>query len=401
MTMVTLSDVTKIVTKGTTPTTLGMAFQDGGIPFIRVNNIQNKVLNFTDDVLYIDGQTHEKLSRSIIKPKDVLISIAGSIGRSCVVPDNAPDLNCNQAVCIIRCNIEKILPEYLSYWLGSEIARSQISNSKVTGVIQNLSLTQVKALKIDLPPLAEQCRIASILDKAYELRQKRQQAIKKLDQLLQATFIDMFGDPKTNPYNFDIRKLSEFYINSKNGTKCGPFGSALKRHEYVENGIPVWSMDVITLGGAFIDKPSLWVTSEKFKELESYSVEQGDVIISRAGTVGKMGVVHSQHEKSLISTNLIRVRFGKMLLPEYFVALMTYCKHRLSRLQTGADGAFTHMSTGILDNLEFPYPPIEKQKQFVDFLHMVNNNKEILLKSDKRINELFSAVQNQAFSGTL
>ncbi|WP_372551892.1 restriction endonuclease subunit S [Acinetobacter pittii] len=328
MTMVTLSDVTKIVTKGTTPTTLGMAFQENGIPFIRVNNIHDKLLNFKDDVLYIDEQTHKKLSRSVIKPRDVLISIAGSIGRSCVVPDDAPDLNCNQAVCIIRCDFEKILPEYLSYWLGGEIARSQITNSKVTGVIQNLSLTQVKALNIDLPPLAEQRRITSILDQANELRQKRQQAIEKLDHLLQATFIEMFGDPKINPYKFNIEKLSKFYIDSKNGTKCGPFGSALKRHEYVENGIPVWSMDVITLSGEFIDNPSLWVTNEKFRELESYSVEQGDVIISRAGTVGKMGVVHSQYEKSLISTNLIRLRFGNNLLPEYFVGLMTYCKHR-------------------------------------------------------------------------
>ena len=209
MTMVTLSDVTKIVTKGTTPTTLGMAFQENGIPFIRVNNIHDKLLNFKDDVLYIDEQTHEKLSRSVIKPKDVLISIAGSIGRSCVVPDDAPDLNCNQAVCIIRCDFEKILPEYLSYWLGGEIARSQITNSKVTGVIQNLSLTQVKALKVDLPPLAEQRRIASILDQADELRQKRQQAIEKLDQLLQAAFIDMFGDPVSNPKGWEKVKFED------------------------------------------------------------------------------------------------------------------------------------------------------------------------------------------------
>ena len=291
--------------------------------------------------------------------------------------------------------------KFLKHWLNSLEFRQQITK-EVTGIAQkNFGPSHLKKIKISLPPLTEQRRIASILDQADELRQKRQQAIEKLDQFLQATFIDMFGDPKINPYKFNIEKLSKFYIDSKNGTKCGPFGSALKRHEYVEDGIPVWSMDVITLSGEFIDNPSLWVTNEKFRELESYSVEQGDVIISRAGTVGKMGVVHSQYDKSLISTNLIRLRFGKKLLPEYFVALMTYCKHRLSRLQTGADGAFTHMNTGILDNLEFPYPPIEKQKQFVDFLHMVNNNKQILLESYKRMNDLFVSIQHQAFSGTL
>lgn len=342
-------------------------------------------------------------SKQLVQENDVMISkIVPHIRRASVVCPKGDYRQIASGEWIVF-RSDKIYPDYLKHVLISDTFNKQFmaTVSGVGGSLLRARPAFVAKIKIALPPLAEQRRIASILDQADVLRQKRQQAIEKLDQLLQATFIDMFGDPKINPYNFNIEKLSKFYIDSKNGTKCGPFGSALKRHEYVENGIPVWSMDVITLSGEFIDKPSLWITNEKFKELESYSVKEGDVIISRAGTVGKMGVVHSQYEKSLISTNLIRLRFGNNLLPEFFVVLMTYCKHRLSRLQTGADGAFTHMNTGILDNLEFPYPPIEKQKQFVDFLHKVNINKQILLKSGKRINDLFSSLQNQVFNGTL
>nr|WP_264961159.1 MULTISPECIES: restriction endonuclease subunit S [Enterobacteriaceae] len=200
-----------------------------------------------------------------------------------------------------------------------------------------------------------------------------------------------------NPKGFDIKVLSDFFIDEKNGTKCGPFGSALKKDEYTREGVPVWNMDNITLKGGFIDLPSLWVSEYKYQELESYSVLDGDVIISRAGTVGKMGVVRSSTEKSIISTNLIRVRFGEKLYPEYFVSLMTYCKGRVGNLKTGPDGTFTHMNTGVLSNLEFPYPPLELQKKYIKI------RQSVMLLIDKYhhfgfgIDETFCAINQKAF----
>lgn len=397
MTMVTLSDVTKIVTKGTTPTTLGMAFQDGGIPFIRVNNIQNKVLNFTDDVLYIDGQTHEKLSRSIIKPKDVLISIAGSIGRSCVVPDNAPDLNCNQAVCIIRCNIEKILPEYLSYWLGSEIARSQISNSKVTGVIQNLSLTQVKALKIDLPPLAEQCRIVSILDKAYELRQKRQQAIKKLDQLLQATFIDMFGDPVSNPKGFDIAKLSE----QVDLIQIGPFGTQLHQEDYIENGIPLINPSHIK-NGKIIPNYKLTVSKSKYQELTQYHLRLNDVLLGRRGEMGRCAVVTQNEVGWLCGTGSLFIRPNVTNMNPFFLELLLSSDSIKKYLENVSQGqTMANLNKSIVGAIPLILPSIEIQNKFFVISEKVDKMKSEFKNAKNQANNLFELLQNKAFSGNL
>jgi type I restriction enzyme S subunit len=104
----------------------------------------------------------------------------------------------------------------------------------------------------------------------------------------------------------------------------------------------------------------------------------------------------SSTEKSIISTNLIRVRFGEKLYPEYFVSLMTYCKGRVSNLKTGPDGTFTHMNTGVLSNLEFPYPPLELQKKYIKFV-------SLLCFSDKYhhfgfgIDETFCAINQKAF----
>jgi type I restriction enzyme S subunit len=303
---------------------------------------------------------------------------------------------------VIRASEEHLDSKYLFYMLWSDHFRLY-GRSSMSGAAgqKRVSADFIKGYQIPLPPLKEQKRIAAILDKADNLRLKRQQAIQLADEFLRAVFLDMFGDPVTNPNGFDLRMLGEFYCDKKNGTKCGPFGSALKKGEYVGKGVPVWNMGNITLKGDFIDEPSLWITEQKFRDLEGYSVSQGDVIISRAGTVGKMGVVRSKDTSSIISTNLIRVRFGKRLLPEYFVCLMTYCKGRVGRLKTGPDGAFTHMNTGILDNLEFPYPSIDLQRKYLAIRSGVLSVLNSEGGSSNHLSRLFNSISQKAFSGHL
>ncbi|EKA7349196.1 restriction endonuclease subunit S [Vibrio vulnificus] len=301
---------------------------------------------------------------------------------------------------VVRADLEKLDPTYLFYLLWSDAFRFLGTNAMAGAAGQKRVGTPfLKQLEIPLPPLEEQKRIAAILDKADAIHQKRKQAIDLADEFLRSVFLDMFGDPVTNPKGFPVKVLSQLYIDPKNGTKCGPFGSALKKEEFVDEGIPVWNMDNISLSGNFKDEPKLWVTEEKFNEIDAYSVIDGDVIISRAGTVGKMGVVRTKYSRSLISTNLIRVRFSEDLLPEFFVALMTYCKGRVGRLKTGPDGSFTHMNTGILDKLEFPYPPVELQRKFLKLL--ADTEKYLDKMPPSQLNDLFNSLSQKAFSGQL
>lgn len=144
-----------------------------------------------------------------------------------------------------------------------------------------------------------------------------------------------------------------------------------------------------------------WITPAKFLGLESYAVLDGDVLISRAGTVGKMCVARSGSAQSIISTNLIRVRFGPGLLPIHFVSLMTLCKGRIGRLKVGPDGAFTHMSTGVLDNLAFPYPPIEEQRRFDRIAASIERQKEAHRAHLAELDTLFASLQSRAFRGEL
>lgn len=177
-----LGDLVEVVTKGTTPTTLGSDYVDEGIPFIRAQNLLNRQLKYQNDVLYIDKKTHEIMSRSQLHPGDVLLTIAGTVGRVALVPVGAPPLNCNQAVALIRLR-EKLLPEYVMYWLLTQDAIRQMLDAKVTMTISNLSLTQIKNLEIPVPDIKLQNDFKIFLRKHQTLYEHNLKSLKKINDL--------------------------------------------------------------------------------------------------------------------------------------------------------------------------------------------------------------------------
>lgn len=305
-----------------------------------------------------------------------------------------------QRTYIIESKDESVLDTRYLYWFLFKYIE-KLRELSIGGVIKYIKINNLTEPLIAVPSLEDQKRIVKILDGADMICQKRGESFTLLDSFLKATFLEMFGDPKVNPKKFELIELQKLYINPKNGTKCGPFGSALKKGEYVSEGVPVWNMDNISSSGQMVMPFRMWIAPEKYKSLESYSVLNGDVIISRAGTVGKMCVVNTVNEKSIISTNLIRVRFGNKLLPIYFVSLMNYCKGRVGRLKTGADGTFTHMNTGVLDTIVFPYPPIDKQNEFAVIANKTEKLKQIMKEQLKELETQFQSLLQNAFNGEL
>ncbi|MFZ4266833.1 restriction endonuclease subunit S [Streptomyces arboris] len=147
-----LKSVAALITKGTTPTSVGLRFTDSGVRFLRAQNIAHGTVDFSAGILHIDQESHGILKRSRVLPGDVLVSIAGTIGRSGLVPPDAEEMNCNQAVAIIRL-LDSVDRRYVLAWLNSAGAGRQIAASSVTGTISNLSLGQLGGLRLPLPPL--------------------------------------------------------------------------------------------------------------------------------------------------------------------------------------------------------------------------------------------------------
>jgi type I restriction enzyme S subunit len=303
---------------------------------------------------------------------------------------------------VLRPN-KSVLPEYIYYFIRQQNFRNLAKQNMCGGVgQQRVPEDFIKTYYLPLPALSEQRRIVEILDQADALRRMRAEADAKAERILPALFIKMFGDPATNPMGWDVILVEKLFSKERSGTKCGPFRSALKKHEYVNNGVPVWGIDNIK-PNQFLESGSLFITPTKYEELKSYSVEPGDVIISRAGTVGRMCVAQPQQSPSIISTNLIRLTLDKKhISPEYFTSLLSYFPASVNQLRaSGDDGAYSFMNTTILKSLKIPLPPFELQNEYTLRMSEIRRLNAKQIESQARLNHLFQSFLYQAFSGEL
>ena len=166
-TRVPLGSFLELLTKGTTPTSLGMSFCDEGISFLKAENVNDGKISLASRT-YISPATHSSLSRSVLARGDVLLTIAGTIGRTAVVTPEALPANCNQAVAILRPK-DVVDSIYLSQWLSSTDAREQIRSRQRSNTISNLSLGMISALQFPLLSLDSQAELVAYLRSAGDL----------------------------------------------------------------------------------------------------------------------------------------------------------------------------------------------------------------------------------------
>jgi len=375
-----------------------------GIPSLGGEHLNSSGGFKFEKIRLVTRDFYDSLKRGKIKKRDVLVVKDGATtGKTSFVNDNFPyqEAAVNEHVFILRGKEELLDQKFLFYHMFSPIGQIQIAANFRGAAIGGINTQFVKNYKLVIPPLETQKKIVEILERAEKMKEWRAEADELTDEFLKSVFLEMFGDPAINPKKWNIIKLKTVYSKNKPGTKCGPFGSALKKHEYVDSGIPVWIMDNIR-GNEFVETGCLYVTTEKFKKLESYSVEAGDIIISRAGTVGKMCIVSPSIPDSIISTNLIRLSLDQSKIqPIYFTSLMTYFKGRVGNLKTGQDGSYTFMNTKVLNDLKIPLPPIELQDQSAEIVKQVKTLKIRQKQSKHQIDTLFNALMQKAFKGEL
>ena len=310
------------------------------------------------------------------------------------------DLFTNEAIAALHILDHDVANRDYLYWALGSIDYDRLVDRAAKG--KTLNKAKLKLLQLPLPPLAEQRRTAGILDAADALRAKRREALAQLDTLLQSTFLDMFGDPVTNPLGWRVGRLEGHFSETRAGTCCGPFGSALKKHEYVEDGIPVWGIDNVK-PNQFIQERSLFITPAKFAQLRRYSVESGDILISRAGTVGRMCVAVPTVEQSIIGTNLIRLTLNPgAMLPVYFASLYTFCGERLPGLRaSGDDRSYSFLNTTRLKSLVVPLPPLDLQLRFAAVVESIEQQKTRQRAHLAALDTLFASLQSRAFRGDL
>lgn len=387
--LVQLNELSEVITKGTTPTTLGFDFVSEGIGFLRVQNISGGDVNFEQDTLFIDDKTHLALGRSQIKAGDVLVSIAGTIGRAGVVPENAPPLNCNQAVAIVRTN-DQVHRPYLRHWLESSEAQFQMRGATVTGTISNLSLAQLGNLQIPLPPLDEQRRIAAILDKADAIRRKRQESIRLTEEFLRSTFLEMFGDPVTNPKGWEVRQFSDVGSLDRGASKHRPRNAP----ELLGGPYPLIQTGDVANSDGYIRSYKSTYSEIGLKQSKMWPA--GTLCITIAANIAKTGILTFD---ACFPDSVVGFSPNAQTTTEYVQYWLGFLQKILE--DTAPESAQKNINLEILRNLDIPLPPIDLQRQFSTQLTNVQEMKAKQTAGVVSVDTLFNSLTHRAFRGEL
>ena len=377
-------------------------FRDSGIRVLGIDHVHPNKLTWVKPK-YIPLEKYEELTQYTVSAGDVLVTNMGTVGRTCFVPKTFPRAIISSHLIKVTPDQEKITSSYLSWALNfCPIVVAQIEAKCHGAIMAGFNSSLLKSLKIPLPPLDEQRRIAAILDKTDAVRRKRKDAIALTEDLLRSAFLEMFGDPVTNPKGWESGTILDIVSDKKKGVRCGPFGTQLKVHEIVSEGIPLYGIESVK-GGRFRSKAEKHITIQKAEELKSFDVQSGDVLVTRMGTIGHACVVPSIVGESRFSYHLFRVRpDSSKCLPGFLSATITRSGTFLSQLERLSHGAImSGLKTADLKEVRFLIPPMALQKQY---LKIVSKSEEALERQIEKMSieeNLFNSLLQRAFRGDL
>ncbi|RZG67886.1 restriction endonuclease [Acinetobacter junii] len=344
---------------------------------------------------FLNSETAKRLKCTYLKEGDILVArMPDPLGRACIFPKSEMPCVTVVDVCIIRPNQNKVDNQWLMHTINSPVMRQRI-NEYVTGTTrQRISRGNFSKLKVSVPPLPEQRRIAAILDQADELRQKRQQAIEKLDQLLQATFIEMFGDPVSNPKGWDLRSVGEI-SESKLGKMLDKKkqSSEIDQYKYLRNANVQWFR---------FDLSDVFEMEFNEKDRKNCELKFGDVLVCEGGEPGRAAIWKNDLENCFFQKALHRVRLDMtQILPEYFVWLFWFYSKNGGFDDHITVATIAHLTGVKMKAMQIPIPPLSLQEDFQQKVNEIEVLKTTLENSSKLFESLFSSLQNQVFNGTL
>ncbi len=372
---------------------------EGSVGCMRTKNVQDEL-----DCIDVWGVPKKFVRRDeqLLKEGDILVSSANSwnlVGKCCWIPKLDWPASFGGFVSVLRANPLKVDPRFLYRWFASNPTQSLLrSFGQKTTNISNLNIERCLNLKLVLPPLPEQRRIAAILDQADALRAKRREALAELDQISESTFLEMFGDPVSNPLNWTRAKLVELLSS-------GPQNGLYKPASDYGDGTPILRIDGF-YDGIVTNLGSLKRVRIGDNELQTWRLFEGDIVINRVNSreyLGKSALIPSLAEPTIFESNMMRFSIkDDKALPQYIIQFLQTAYIR-GQIAAAAKDAVNQSSINQQDVKGFivNLPPVELQRKFKSRQEFVNRIKVPYRKSLEAYNSLFSSLQHRAFRGEL
>lgn len=367
--------------------------------YVRVTDFEENSVGL-NSLVYIDNEVHSKISRYVISSEDVYISIAGTIGLVGTIPKEIDGANLteNAAKLVIKDKLQ-LDKNYLVRFLASE-GQKQIHERKKTTSQPKLALFRIEEIEIPLPypddpekSLKEQKRIAAILDKADGIRRKRQQAIQLADDFLRSVFLDMFGDPVTNPKGWEVKNIED---------ACTDIVDCINKTAKTVDFVTPYKMIRTTN----IRNYELDLDNCRFVEKDVYEKwisrlmpEKGDIFFTREAPAGEAAIYNTDEKVFLgqrtmhFRPDLERVNSCYLLYEMMGVGI----KHQMDKMSSGS--TVKHLSVPECKKFKIRVPPLSLQNKFKNVRDKILKLQEVESKSFSI--PVFESLSQKAFKGEL
>lgn len=360
---------------------------------LRTRNVQQEL--DTDDVWGIPDR-FVKRTEQFLETGDILVSSANSwnlVGKCCRIPDLPWRTTFGGFVSAIRPEKSLVDPRYLYRWFSSPRTQMLVrSYGRQTTNISNLDIERCLRMKLPLPPLDEQRRIAEILDKADALRAIRRAALAQLDSLTQSIFLDMFGDPVSNPKDWPIESFASVCDARLGKMLDAKQQTGEHKRPYLRNANVQWFR---------FDLTSMFEMDFDDDDREKFELRPGDLLICEGGEPGRAAVWQGQIAECFFQKALHRARPKNGVAVSDYIAWLLWFLAARKRLAGVTSATIAHLTGEKLAILPVMLPPIALQQEFVRRVERVTTLRSRLESSMGGLDAMFGALQYRAFRGEL
>lgn len=282
-------------------------------------------------------------------------------------------------------------------WLAYRLRALGLTSLNRAAAIPGLNREDAYRQRLLVPPIEEQRRIAAVLDHAHELRMKRQAALVLLDSLNESIYLEMFGDPVANPFGWPRAAIGD--ICHVKGGKRLPKGTP-----YSLEPTPWRYIRVSDFTNGRIEAASLpYVPAQAMQKIRRYDVKLGDLVLSIAGTIGRVAVVGGDASGAYLSENAakLRPRTTSSYVPEFLAQTIQHWSMQAAMVSRTGQVTIGKLALFRIAELEVPLPPLELQARFVDRAESVALSRLPMITSLRRIQQVGASLQQRAFAGQL
>ncbi|MDY6280913.1 MAG: restriction endonuclease subunit S [Roseburia faecis] len=362
-----------------------------GIRIIRIANVQKGYIEDNTPAFY--PADSEGLDKYMLEENDLLMSLTGNVGRVAILQKDMLPAALNQRVACLRLKTDRITKGYLFHLLNSDFFEQKCIQSSKGVAQKNMSTDWLKDFLIPVYSVEKQQEITTTLDNLRNIINKRKQELNKLDDLIKARFVEMFGDPEYNTLDWPVKKLNAL---------CNVGSSKrIYQEEQTMDGIPFWRIsDLIAKMDTGNVESSLYIPEIKYEELKKQGLvpEPGDILMTSRGTLGRCYII-SPNDRFYFQDGMISwlSHYADEITPVYIQYLfdMPGFKKQIDSMQAGS--TVVYLSIAMLKKLNIMLPDRERQEQFACFVDQVDKSKAAVQKSLDETQLLFDSLMQKYF----